>query len=283
MRLTRAVLLLFPPLLLPATAFCGSVEIAGFAGPALSFYTQSFQYDPGNLGLRIPGVTIRQEGGFQLDTHGRLSFGAGITWYPVAAVGIEARIDTADVTAQLTGARYAVRVDLPAPLPPLTTSVDVGSGTAELHRLTPVSLGLRLRTPGRVRLSVSAGLSHLPELAATATQSVGLGVTGLDGRRRELNVATLALRAEADPIEKSGRFGVTVGAGLQIAVGPRLSLTAEGRYFHFQEHRLQWGPANGRPSAPLERALLDAVLDRLEPVAFDPSFAQIAGGVTLRF
>jgi hypothetical protein len=263
----------------------GDLEIAGYLGPALPSYQQSFRYDPGPNPFRIPGVTLTQNGVFELDGRGGLAVGGGITWYALlSTVGIEARVDTADVDVRATGARYTARADLPPPLPDLTTELDLGSGTVDLDRLRPLSLNLKLKTPGPLRLAASAGVSYLPEFRLSATQTVGLGVTGVDGRRQGLDVATVLLRAEALPNEEGqgGKLGANLGAGLQLSLLPRLAVVAEARYFVFKKHTLVWRRAEGGLS-PIEDALAQELERRLEPVEFNPTFFQATAGLTLTF
>ncbi|MBI3932934.1 MAG: hypothetical protein HY317_05930 [Acidobacteria bacterium] len=276
-RLVAALLVAFPPV-----AGAGNVELTAFAGPAVPFYEQTFRYDPGPLAIGVPGVTLRQEGVFRLEGRGGLAIGGAATWYFGGFAGLEARLDTADADADLTGARYEVRLEPPAPLPPLTTSVDLGSGEAQLDRLRPVSLNLKLKTPGPVRVTVSGGVSYLPALDATVTQTVGLGVTGVTAGR--VTVATLGLRAEAAPEGEgaSGRLGVNAGAGIQVSLFPRLSLAVEGRGFLFRKHRLAWRAASA-PRNALEEELLRETLARLEPVEFNPTFFQATAGIVLVF
>ena len=44
----------------------------------------------------------------------------------------------------------------------------------DFERIRPLSLNLKLRTPGRVRLALSGGLSYLPELNVVSAQAVRL-------------------------------------------------------------------------------------------------------------
>jgi hypothetical protein len=260
----------------------GGLELGIHAGPAVPSYQQSFRYDPGPVSLPIAGVTLQQTGTFGIDAEGGVALGASVA-LTGAVLGLEARLDTADLSLTTQAGQYEVRADLPPPLPDATTSLTIGGGPADLERVRPLSLNLRLRTPGPVALSVSGGVSYLPSLRVNTTQTVGLGVTGIGGGGR-LDVATLALRAEVTPQdEDEGRLGVNLGAGLRVRLGPRVALTGEVRAFRFREQTLTWERADSRALSPLEAALLAEVRARLPPVEFSPTFYQGTVGLALMF
>lgn len=262
--------------LLPTLAAAGEVELAGYLGPALPTYEQSFRYDPGPLSLPA-GITVTQEGVFGLEARGGLAFGGGLSFYFTSAVGVEARVDSAAVEVVTQGARFTADLRLPAPLPPISARLEP-TGTATVDRLNPVSLNLKLRTPGRVRLVVSGGVSWLPSSSFSVTQNVGLGVTliGLAG----VTVPTLPLRAGGG-IE--GVFGVNAGVGLHARLARRVGLVAEGRVFRFRERTLAWTRGDDRPLSALEQLLVQEVQRRLGPVEFEPTFFQVTAGLTVRF
>jgi opacity protein-like surface antigen len=266
--------------LLPLAASAGDIELAGYAGPAVPFYDQTFRYDPGTLVSPFRGVTIEQQGVFRLEAKGGLAFGGGLAWYVVGPVGLEARIDTAGADVRTTGAHYQVSVALPAPLPPLSSDLDLGTGTVNLDRLRPLSLNVKIRTPGSVRLTVSGGASYLPAFGFGVTETVGLGVTGLDGRRAHIDVATLAFRAQR---VDEGHWGWNVGGGGQVKLAPHVALLAEARYFQFGQESLGWSRADSRPLSRFEEALLREVERRLPPVAFAPKFFQVTAGIAVGF
>jgi len=279
----KLVTLLQAPLLALAalSAAAGEIELAAYVGPGLPFYEQTFSYSPGNFGLNIPGLTVSEEGAFQIDTKAGLAAGASVTWYLAGPLGLEGRLDSVDAEAEISGAQYSVALDLPAPYPPLDLDVDLGSGTAELERLRPLSLNLKLKTPGPLRLTISGGLSYLPAFNLVMLQTVGLGVTGLDGT--SIDVATLGLRADASEIDERSRLGLNAGAGLQLAILPRVSLLAEARGFVFDKHRLEWRAADDGPRSALEETLLQEALANLAPVEFNPNFVQVTAGVAVTF
>src|SRR5215510_3732512 len=93
-------------LVIAPCALAGDVEVAVYVGPVLPTYEQSFSYDLGPNPFRIPGVTLEQKSQLTLDGQNGLAFSGGLTWYFVAStLGIEGRIDTADVDVRTIGAR----------------------------------------------------------------------------------------------------------------------------------------------------------------------------------
>jgi hypothetical protein len=52
--------------LLPATGGAGDIELSGFVGPSLPFYSQSFQYSPPAV-PPLPGFGVEQVGEFRFD------------------------------------------------------------------------------------------------------------------------------------------------------------------------------------------------------------------------
>jgi hypothetical protein len=152
-----------------------------------------------------------------------------------------------------------------------------------MERVRPLSLNLKLRTPGALRLALSGGISYLPSLRVVSTQAVRLHAIELGGQRVDVDVATVGLRAEAVPEEQeNGRFGVNAGAGLQLRLAKGLWIVAEGRGFLFRRHQLQWQRAGGVLS-PLEQTLASELERRLEPIDFNPTFWQATAGIALAF
>jgi opacity protein-like surface antigen len=279
------VVLVMAAVLAARGAAADGVEVSLVGGKVFPFYEQSFEYDPGRLDSPIPGATIEQRGVFRLDASGALALGGGLSYFPTPHFGVELRLDTADVSVPITGAVYRVRADLPAPLPDLSTDVDLGQGEVDLERLRPVSLGLRLRSSGRTRAGLSAGVSYLPGFRFVAVQGVGLGVPALRGGRFDVDLARVSLQAEARPEDEGeGRFGVQAGATLERAVSARVALVAEFRYFRFQRQTLRWGPPRtDTPLPALEQEIVRQVQSRLEPVTFNPTFFHAAGGLAVSF
>jgi hypothetical protein len=263
-------------------AHAGGLELSGYAGPVVSLYDQSVQLDP--AGLVLPGGAVVPAGqAMRLEAEGGTSLGGALTLYLADWVGLEVRLDAAKIDLQVTGATYRVVVDLPAPLPDATGDLELGSGPMDFERIRPLSLNLKLRTPGRVRLTLSGGLSYLPELNVVSAQAVRLRSVQVPGVPAGSVLATVGLRAEALPEqEENGRYGANAGLGLQIALGEHVMLVGEGRGFAFREHRLHWQRAGGT-LAPLEQALAAELERRLAPVDFNPNFFQVTAGLALSF
>jgi hypothetical protein len=261
-----------------------NIEVAGYVGRAFPFYDEDIRFDPGSLSL--PGGSIVSSSQpFGLHAKGGLSASAGVTLYLADAFGIEGRIDTADVNLDSTAARYRARFDLPAPLPDANGELTLGGGVVDLQRFRPLSVNLKFRTPGRVRLTLSGGLSYLPALRFDATDAVRLTLTDVSGVGASFDLASLGLRAEALPTQDSGtsRLGGNVGLGVQFRAGARLRFVAEGRYFLFREHTLHWSRLTDHALSDVETTLAEELEARLEPVQFNPTFFHASVGVALTF
>jgi hypothetical protein len=267
--------------LAPAAASAGELELTGYVGPVFPFYEQSFEFDPGTLPGLPPGVSVEQQSIFRLDAQGGLALGAGVSWQFAPWFGLEARVDTADVSADVTGARYLIRLDLPAPLPDLTNELVLGGGSASLHRLYPVSLNFRARTPGSTNIGVSAGISYLPSFSFEIVQRATLQPPPPLPAAQ----ATVTLAAEALPADQEqGRFGANAGLFFQLGVGERVALVAEGRVFHFGRQTLVWGVPRVEPELPLiGQAVVEEIAGQLDPVDFNPTFFQVTAGLAVRF
>ena len=178
-----------------ALANAGDVEVAVRAGQVFPFYKQSFRFDPGPfLRSTFPNVVVEPVQDLSLEGRGGLAFGGGLTWYAAGGVGLEARVDTADVSVRSVDAIVRVRFPLPPPLPSLSTDVNIPA-TADLQRLRPVSLNLAARTPGNVKVRVSGGVSYLPSLRF----SVRSDIRAAGPLVANLPLAHLLVRAEAQP------------------------------------------------------------------------------------
>jgi len=260
-------------------------EIAASAGKVVPFYSQTFEYDPGAITSPIAGATIEQRGVFMLDGRGGLALNLAVARDLGRHVAVEARLDTADVTVETTGARYRLRVNLPSPLPPLSTDVDLGTGKVDLERLRPLSLNLKVQGGGRVRVAASGGASYLPSFRFVVEQAVGVGLPAIIGTRLALDVARVGLNAEAVPAQRGqGRWGVNGGIAVAVPVGSRLSVVGEGRYFRFQKQTLQWGRAQNAGVLPaIQEVIVRQIEARLEPVVFNPTFFHASLGLSVRF
>jgi len=274
---------------LPGTAAAGEFEVFGHLGITFPFYSQSFTYDPGPVTLPIPNVGIQQQGLFTLEGSGGTVYGFGAAYYFVKSVGLEARVDFASVDVKTSGARYRVVVTLPAPLPPVNSDLDLGTGTVDVDRLTPVSFNLRFQTPGRFGLGVSGGLSYLPSFGFVATQKIALGVTALDAGNQRLDVSTLPFQARVEPVpststtEAQSKWGVNGGVMLRIPLNEKVAIVGDARYFRFKEYTVTWGRGDNRDLSAIEQLLLVQVQQRLQPIVFRPEFFQVTGGLAITF
>lgn len=255
-------------------------ELVLRAGPALPSYEQSLRYEPALPSLPR-GVSVRQSGAFELKAGGGLALGAALARSLGRYVAVEVRLDSAGIEVASSGARFEVSVALPPPLPTLSSRLELDAGRIEVDRLTPLSLNLRLRTPGASGVALSAGASYLPRAGLSVVQPVGLGVTGLAGG--QLQVATLALRADSRALGGSGGLGANLGASLRASPRAGLGLELEGRVFVFGTRELSWSAEGPLPSSALERQLLQALLERLPPVRFRPTFFQLSLGLSIAF
>jgi len=258
------------------------LEIAGYAGYTFPFYSQSFRYDPGQVTVPIPGVSVEQSGQFEAKASGGPAFSGGITLYATSGLGFEFRYDRADITVETRGASYAVRVGLPPPLDPVVANLSLTEGEVDLEAVAPLSFNLKLRTGGSVRFTTSFGASKLGDLEMTLTQSVGLGVIGFDLPGNSAQIGTIRLRATAAG-DAGSSWGANLGLGFQIPIGEHAAFLIEGRGFYFPKQTVEWEPVLDRPLTPIEQTLLDRVLERLEPVEFEPWWVQASFGFAVRF
>jgi hypothetical protein len=267
---------------LAARASAAGVEVEAHASASFPFYRESLAYDPGPLALALPGLRVTQAGAFTLEGRGGPGAGVALAWPAEGPLALEARAEAARVRVDTSGATYDVRVDLPAPLPDLASQVALGEDATSSAWLRPLSLNLRVRTPGRAAVALSGGLSWLPEPRLRLRQSVGLGVTGLDAGTGRLQVASVAVEARAAADASRARFGANAGVGARIPLGGRVFLQADARYFRFGRQTLRWSRDPGaRPSAFEERILAE-LLPRLPEPSFRPAFFQVTVGVALR-
>ncbi len=279
----RGLALLAAALLAPLPAGAGDrLEVALNAGYTFPFYSQTFRYDPGQVTIPIPGVSVEQSGEFEAKASGGPAFAGGVTLYATGGLGFEIRKDRADITVATRGASFAVRLGLPAPLDPVVTSLSLSEGEADLDAVSPLSFNLKLRTGGSVRFTTSFGASRLGDLQMTLTQSIGLGVLGIDVPGNSVDIGTLSVRATAQS-DGDSSWGANLGIGLQIPIGERAAFVVETRGFYFPTRSVEWEPVLDRPLTPIEKILLDRVLERLEPLEFEPWWVQASFGFAVRF
>jgi hypothetical protein len=264
--------------LVGGSAAAGDWQATVHAGPTFPFYDQTIEFDPG--AVSGPGGTeISPEGAYRLEGHGGLALGAALAFHPVDVVGVEVRVDTADVSVRTGGASYGLRLSVP-PFGTVNATLAFTEGEGDLERLTPVSLNLRVRTPGSTRLTASGGVSYLPSFRLAIRQPIGLGIGGAP----LLNVGEIVVPAEALPSEGGGRWGVNGGVGVELPIGGRVRLVADGRYFWFQSQTLYWGePETSGALSPVQDEIVREITARLEPAHFNPTFFQATAGIALQF
>jgi hypothetical protein len=255
----------------PAGGAAGDLELSGWVGPSLPFYSQSFRYQPPPVPA-LPGLSVDQMGEFRFEASGGLSFGAGVAWHPSGPIGVELRVDSGAIDVTQDGGQFQVTVHPPAPLPPLALDVET-TGTITLGRLLPISLDVRYRGGGRVGLVASAGVSYLPSLDFTVSQELGLGaIGGLGG----IEIPTLPLSAGG---QIEGFWGANAGLGLRVRLSRSVSLNVEGRGFFFGARELEWKV----DEFPLGPDLGEALRQQLDPIRFTPGFFQATAGLSARF
>jgi hypothetical protein len=167
------------------------------------------------------------------------------------------------------------------PLPGFDARLDLLARDARLQRVRPVSLNLRLVTPGRTRLSLSGGITRVGLITASGslagTLQAGSGVT------LPFTAAQVALAADAPADDSTtGRYGLNGGVGVQIGLGPNLAVSAEVRGFVFKERTLSWrvvGPA----ANVVEEAVQKELVARLLPLTVRPAMLSANVGLSLRF
>jgi len=274
--------LLLAALALPSLAAAGELELTGYGGYTFPFYSQTFPYDPGPVSVPIPGVSVEQGGTFELKASGGPAFAGGMAFYVTDGFGFEVRYDRADITVETRSSSYRVRVGLPAPLDPVVADLTLTEGTVDLDAAAPLSLNLKLRTGGSVRLTASGGASRLGNLQLTAEQTIGLGVILFDLVQNSIQVGTIGLRATA-AAESGSSWGGNLGLGLQIPIGERAALVLEARGFYFPKRSVEWEPVVDRPLTDIEEDLLERVQERLPAVEFEPWWVQATVGFAIRF
>jgi hypothetical protein len=268
-------------LAVPALATAGGVEISGFAGYTFPFYSQTLRWDPGPVSIPIPDVSVQQSGVFQLKASGGAALGGSLAFFPVEAVGFELRIDRASVTAKPQDASFDVNLTLPAPLDPVKSTLSLPAGTVALDSAKPISLNLKLRSPGRTQVFVSGGISRLGDLNFSLRQNVAIGVSAVNLQTGNLEIATIDLKAT--PVETGSHWGGNVGVGFQLPLGEHGGLVLEGRGFYFPKQAMSWEAVVETPLGAVQTQLLQRVLERLDPVEFKPWWVQATIGISYRF
>jgi len=236
-------------LALPALAGAGELELTAYGGRTFPFYSQTFKYDPGPVTVPIPGVTVEQGGSFELKASGGAAFAGGMTFYVTGGFGFEVRYDHADITIDTQSSAYNVRVGLPAPLDPVVASLTLTEGTADLNAAAPLSLNLKLRTGGRVRLTASGGASRLGDLSSPCSRRSASGVIAVDLEQNHIQIGTIGLQATGVAGAGSS-WGGNLGLGLQIRSASTPRSCSRARLLL---PSAPWMAAGSRPAAHRDR------------------------------
>jgi hypothetical protein len=251
--------------LVPGPALAQGIDLTIFAGRAYPIYDERLTIRPSSPSL--PGVNITVAEPPVLTADGGPVFGGALA-FQLGPLGIEGRLDATEVGFDFTGARYELRGAQP-PFDSLSAVVTMDEGRLDADRIQLLSINGRLRTPGPVGLVVSGGLTYLPDIRVTGAVPLGVQIAGLPSLGGN---ARLTLRATPDQDEH--RWGVNGGAGLRF--GGRIGVMAEVRGFYFREYELRFAVDD----AP---ALVEELLEAIDPVRFTPIFVNAQVGLLIRF
>jgi hypothetical protein len=280
MRLSTLIVALSVCALAGVSARAAELELSGSLGYTLPFYEQTFPIDLRPPGSPVQGIELRPLEPLRLNAKGALAFAGAATVY-FGPIGIEGRYDSARVDPTADPPVYSVR--LSSPFPNVSTTLVPAPTDVRLTSLTPVSLNLKLRTTGPLGLSVSGGVSYLPEFQLVVRQPINLRVGGLGLPGLDLgSVAAEAVSRPQDPVRDS-RIGANAGVGLRLPLSDHAGLVVDGRAFYFPEHVLEWRVRQTGGPVSLPPALLQSIAEQLEPVRFNPAYFHLQGGIALSF
>ncbi|MET0555299.1 MAG: hypothetical protein ABW221_19815 [Vicinamibacteria bacterium] len=262
------------------SARAAELEVSGSLGYTLPFYDQTFPIDLRPPGVPVQGIELRPQEPLRLNAKGALAYAGTATLY-FGPIGIEGRYDSARVDITAIPPVYSVR--LSSPFPNVSTTLTPAPTDLRLTALTPVSLNLKLRTTGPFRLSVSGGVSYLPEFQLIVRQPIDLRVGGLGLPALQLgSVLAEAISQPQDPARDS-RIGANAGVGLRLPLSDHAGVVVDARAFVFPEQVLEWRVRQTGGPVTLPPALLQSVADQLEPVRFNPAYFHLQAGIALSF
>jgi hypothetical protein len=264
--LALAACALLTLLMTPQGSSAQGVDLTIFAGRAFPIYDERLTLRPPSPS--IPDLDITVVDAPILRADGGPVFGAALA-FELGVLGIEGRLDATEVGLEFTGAQYDLRSSL-SPLPDLTVSLRAAEGRFDADRISLLSVNARLRTPGPVGLVVSGGLSYLPNIRVSGAVPLSVEAAGLP----ILQDFDAGLILRATPGQAEHRFGVNGGAGLRV--GGRVALMAEVRAFYFREYELRFATDDGPE-------ILEALLEDLAPVRFEPVFVNAHVGLVFKF
>lgn len=242
------------------------VDLTLFLGAAFPTFDQSLTLHPPIPS--VPGFDVSLTGTPEIRLDGGVVYGGALA-FEAGILGIEGRLDATEVGFDLTGARYDLRSQTP-PLQGLRGSIRVADGRIDTDRLYLLSINARIRTPGAISFVASGGLSYLPEFNISGSVPLSLSLNGLSTPGFE---PRLRLRASQGDLDK--RFGVNGGAGLRFGAG-RVAVMGEVRVFYFRDFELRFD-VDDAPD------LVAALVDRIEPIEFQPIFVNAQAGLVIKF
>ena len=215
----------------------------------------------------------------QLNAKGGLTFAGGATLY-FGPIGIEGRYDLAEVDPTADPPLYSLR--LSSPFPSVSTTLVPSPTEVEVSSLTPLSLNLKLRTPGGV-FTVSGGVSYLPDFELAVRQPLNLRVGGVGLPVLDLGALTAEAVSRPQDPSRDSRLGANAGLGLRLPLSDHAGLVVDARGFYFPEQVLEWRVIQTGGPVTLPPALLQAIQQQLEPVRFNPAYFHLQGGIALSF
>jgi hypothetical protein len=249
----------------PHHATAQTFDLTLFGGLAYPLYDERLTFQPPAPALSGVEVTVAESPILRGD--GGPVFGAALA-LEFGMIGIEGRFDSVAAGLEFTGARYDLR-GTTFPLQGLTASIVASPGRFDAERISLLSLNARIRTPGRISLVASGGVSYLPDIDISG--SVPLSV---DAPQLPPLGFDAALTLHGVPGRSEHRLGLNGGAGLRV--GGRVAVHAEVRGFYFRDYELLFASADGPE-------LLDDLLADADPVSFSPVFVNAQIGVVIRF
>ena len=249
----------------PRAVAAQNVDLTIFGGVAYPVYEERLTFRATTPSL--PGVDITAADSPVLRADGGPVFGAAVA-VEAGIFGVEGRFDSVGAGIEFSGAHYELR-GTSFPFQDVTARLTAPAGRFDADRISLLSLNARIRTPGRISVIASGGLSYLPDITVSGSVPLTVEVPDLPALAFD---ARLTLRGVSGQSER--RFGINGGAGIRI--GGRIALTGEVRAFYFREYELQFGSTNGPE-------LLDDLLAEADAVRFTPVFVNAQAGVSIRF
>lgn len=247
-------------------AHAQGVDLTVFVGRAYPIYDERLRFAPSLPAL--PRTSVRESSPLEIETDGGAVFGGALA-VEIGVLAVEGRLDMTDVGFAVNGTRY----DLVATAPAIVQigSITIADGRFEAERLKLWSANVRLRTPGRIALVASGGLSYLPGITIQGALPVTVDAPGVLGPA----TVNASLRLVGTPAETEHQWGVNGGVGFRVG-GARVALLAEVRAFYFREFELRFASPEGPD-------LLNTVLGGIDPIRFEPVIVNGQVGLVLRF